>query len=152
MNRINPPTYEQKKEFVLDLKDFLERKFDEKKSDDGQSEDFYKHFKLFMQRKPDGQAEDNHERSKDLYYIKTWLNDLNENLIAQTPSTPDPVWAFRAFNDYNELYIKGWRPGQIPSASPGFLGHPRKSKKQRKSRKNTRKSRKNTRNNRKRRT
>jgi hypothetical protein len=102
-----------------------------------------------MKRNPDDIPEHELGRSIDLDYIKTWLEDLNENLIAQTPSTPDPVWAYNA---YDQIYIQDWRPRQIPSAPPGFLGHPRKSKKQRKSRKNTRKSRKNTRNNRKRRT
>jgi len=146
------PNYEEKEKFVGDLESFLRHNFDTKKNDRGQSKEFYEGFKGFMQRKPDGEPEDELGRSLDLENIKIWLNDLNENLIAQTPSTPDPVWAFRAFNDYNEIYIKDWRPGQIPSAPYGFLGHPRKSKKQRKSRKNTRKSRKNTRNNRKRRT
>jgi hypothetical protein len=139
------PNASEIEEFAADLESFLRHNFDKEKSDRGQSEKFYNDLKGFMKRYPDGKPEPEPERSIDLEFIKTWL----EAYYDKTKVSSDPVWAF---NDYDQIYIKDWRPRQIPSAPNGFLGHPRKSKKQRKSRKNTRKSRKNTRNNRKRRT
>ncbi len=143
------PTPEEKEEFVGKLKSFLEGNFNKEKSDRYQTKDFYKGFKVFMKRKPDDIPEDELGRSLDLENIKIWLNDLNENLIPQNPSTPDPDWG----RDHGKLYIKGWKSTATERGEVHhWYGPMRKSKKQRKSRKNTRKSRKNTRNNRKRRT